>query len=331
MCFTGDMTFCDSKDTFLSNVQNKQRFIHLLSSALSQNGFQAVHARADADCLIAQETLEAAKSETTVLVGEDTDLLVLLLHHVKREHHDVFFSAGGVSGAKRAKVWNIKMVQQALGTEVCHRLLFAHAISGCDTTSRMFSIGKSQPLKKLKSENFKRQADVFASSHSSHEEVAEAGEKVIVSLYGGREGDTLDELRYVKYMQKVSTASKSTQPNVLPPTASAARYHSYRTYFQVQSWMCLNDNIEEKDPQQWGWEKQQEMLLPMFTDKAVAPEELLKVVRCNCKSGCGTAMCSCRKHGLVCSIGCGACRGDCLNSVNLLVIEGSEPDYDDED
>ena len=45
----------------------------------------------------------------------------------------------------------------------------------------------------------------------------------------------------------------------------------------------------------------------------VAPKALLKVVRCNCKMGCDTLRCSCRKAGLDCSTGCGECRGICAN------------------
>ena len=137
-------------------------------------------------------------------------------------------------------------MQQVLLTEVCDRLLLAHAVCGCDT-SKIFSIGKSQPLKKLTSDHFKQQADVFASREHNHEEVAKAGEKAIVPLYGGKEGDTLDDLRFLKYIQKVSTSSKSTQPNFLPPTAPAAKYHYCRTYFQVQTWMFLNDSTAVKD------------------------------------------------------------------------------------
>ena len=59
----------------------------------------------------------------------------------------------------------------------------------------------------------------------------------------------------------------------------------------------------------------------------VAPKALLKVVRCNCKMGCDTLRCSCRKAGLDCSTGCGECRGGCANMYGNIT-EDSE--YDDE-
>ena len=328
VCFSGDMTLQDSKDTFLANKQNKQRFINLLSDALSRNGFQTIHAADDADCQIVQQTLTKAKTGTAVLVGEDTDLLVLLLHHTNHEHGDIFFVPGKVSGVKKAKIWDIKKVQQVLGSDMCDGILFVHAISGCDTTSRMFSVGKNQSLKKLSSTHFRQQADVFMKTGSTHDEIAEAGEKAIVSLYSGNKSDSLDELRFVKYMQKIATSTKSPQPNNLPPTSSA-KYHSFRTYFQVQVWANMDESIVKLDPREWGWEKQQGLLLPVYTDKAVAPDELLHIVRCSCKAACATAACSCRKHGLVCSVGCNHCRGEtCSNSVNFIDVElsDSEPE-----
>ena len=45
----------------------------------------------------------------------------------------------------------------------------------------------------------------------------------------------------------------------------------------------------------------------------VAPKALLKVVRYNCKMGCDTLRCSCRKAGLNYFTGCGECRGICAN------------------
>ena len=54
-------------------------------------------------------------------------------------------------------------------------------------------------------------------------------------------------------------------------------------------------------------------LVPIQCDMDVAPKALLKVVRCNCKMGCDTLRCSCRKAGLECSTGCGECRGICAN------------------
>ncbi|KAL8591470.1 hypothetical protein ACOMHN_026660 [Nucella lapillus] len=178
--FTGDMILQDTRETFLANPSNKQRFINLLSETLMKLGFQIHHAKDDADCLIVKTTLDVAASSTTVLIGEDTDLLVLLLYHVTDNLHGVYFMPSG----RKAKLWDIKTTRAKIGTETCKRLLFAHAITGCDTTSRMMNIGKSLPMKLLrKSTLFQKIADVFMAA-STHQEIEEAGEKAVILLYG---------------------------------------------------------------------------------------------------------------------------------------------------
>ena len=82
----------------------------------------------------------------TVLVGEDTDLLILLLFHVKSDMKDVFFSSTRASATRR---WEIKRTQSCLGPNVCKNILFAYAFGGSDTTSQPFGVGKSVPLKRL--------------------------------------------------------------------------------------------------------------------------------------------------------------------------------------
>ena len=67
------------------------------------------------------------------------------------------------------------------------------------------------------------------------------------------------------------------------------------------------------DPLEWGWSAE-DGLQPVKTDKPVAPSELLNFIRCKCKSGCTSKLCSCRKHGLVCVAACKNCRGDCKNA-----------------
>ncbi|KAG1666271.1 hypothetical protein GQR58_018991 [Nymphon striatum] len=51
----------------------------------------------------------------------------------------------------------------------------------------------------------------------------------------------------------------------------------------------------------------------VFLDEDATQSEIADAVRCNCKAGCETQRCSCRKAGLDCSTGCGQCKGICLN------------------
>ena len=65
-----------------------------------------------------------------------------------------------------------------MGPELCLLLPFVHAVSGSDTTSRLYGVGKGAALCKLRSDSaFKEAAYVF-SRQSSLEEIVAAGENV---------------------------------------------------------------------------------------------------------------------------------------------------------
>ncbi len=137
------------KKDFLSNKTNKQNFLSILSSCLKEAGCVTIHARSDADVLIVQTALQSSKTVNTVLVGEDTDLLVLLLHHADKDGKELYFRPEPKENAKNVRLWNIKTSKEKLGSCICSKLLFVHAITGCDTTSRLYGIGKTTSLSKI--------------------------------------------------------------------------------------------------------------------------------------------------------------------------------------
>jgi len=63
----------------------------MLSKALQLTNCETYHASGDADLLIVQKAVQSAVSTNTVLVGEDTDLIVLLCYHASIESHNLFF------------------------------------------------------------------------------------------------------------------------------------------------------------------------------------------------------------------------------------------------
>ena len=128
----------------------------MLGQSLEHVGCEIRHAKGDADVLIVETTVtvQSAMSCETTLVGDDTDLLVLLCFHVVEDSCEVFFKPEIRSGTKKSpRCWNIKYLQRVLRRAVCNNLLFAHAIPGCDTTSRVFSTGKGHALKHIRSDN----------------------------------------------------------------------------------------------------------------------------------------------------------------------------------
>ncbi|KAG1687728.1 hypothetical protein GQR58_008303 [Nymphon striatum] len=249
--FTSDMVMKSKKDEFLSNKHNKQHFINTLSERLREAGCRTCHATGDADFLIAQTAVGCADSGETILVGDDTDLLVLLCYHVKDDSDNIFFRPEPKAGTKKSpRCWDIKALQRILGRNVCNYLLLAHAMLGCDTTSKVFGIGKGVAIKHMRNDtDFKSHADVFLDEDATQSKIADAGEKYLVSILKGDPEETLDQLRLQRFHQKVATNKNAVQPETLPPTSAAIKYHSLRVYYQVQVWKGVT-NIS---PQGYGW------------------------------------------------------------------------------
>ena len=87
------------------------------------------------------------------------------------------------------------------------------------------------------------------------------------------------------------------------------------------------DNLEK-----WGWYGKHGMLYPKLTDLPPAPEYLLKIIHCSCKTGCATFHCQCKKNGLPCSSFCGICQTtNCSNvsTVNAHEITPGGVEYSD--
>ena len=169
--FTRGMKLQTKKEQFLSNKENKQKFIDLLGDQLHSIGCRVIFATGDAGLDIVKSATSSSNRCDTVLVGDDTDLLVLLCNHAHDTAHHVFFSPESRSNVKkRPKSWNITTTRATLGSLVCCNILFTHAILGCDTTSHIFGLGKRIALTRLKrSRSFVEQSNTFSSSSASQE------------------------------------------------------------------------------------------------------------------------------------------------------------------
>ena len=304
--FTEKTPFMSKKETFLANSENKQCFIELLSKTMQENGIVTKHA----DVLIAKTAIQSALKAQTVLLGEDTDLLVLLLFFYESSSSKLVFRPNN-DKMTIPKIWDIGKTKDILGDELCEVLPVIHGITGCDTTSKLFGIGKGSALKKFADSSVLKEVAYVFLKESSKEDVLRAGEFLITSLYGGAQSEGLDILRYNKFANKVLVSKQVVQVHTLPPTAEAASHHILRTYQQVQSW--VGDGT--LNPSDFGWDISNGKMMPIKMKNQPAPQRLLSIIRCNCKTNCDNKRCTCKKHGLDCNLSCGECRGqNCSNS-----------------
>ena len=87
----------------------------MLSRSLQECQCETNNVDGDADLLIVKTAVDSARSKTTVLVGGDTDLLILLLFHANPDTRDLFFIPEPKSNYFRRRIWNIKKMQKQIG------------------------------------------------------------------------------------------------------------------------------------------------------------------------------------------------------------------------
>ena len=288
-----------NKQACLGNMVTKQHLIGMLSAHLEQAGVAVILAaeEGDADVVIVRKAIELGEHDDVVIIADDTDILVLLVYHAHSTHQ--FYME------TKQHFIDIHAAQQALGVDVCRSLLFVHAMTGYDTTSAMFGVGKMNAFKVLQaSDELSARVLVFGDLTTPKDVLFEVGEKFLSALYGGSDG-SLDALRYHQF-----TSPKYVPLERMPPTSRACYYHCLRVHLQVVTWCALQSLL---CPGEFGFKLENGALVPIITDKAQAPPEMLRKIRCSCKSTnriCTS--CTCFKNRLPCSMYC-KCGGQCEN------------------
>ena len=185
--------------------------------------------------LLVKEALVKAEVCSSVVVhSADTDVFIGLLHHVNGDIH-----GNVVMETKKGSV-SISQVAEDMCSEMRECLPFAHAISGCDTVSATYGLGKLRAYKKLRESNvWREKLRIVGDDDVDREHMIEMGEKFYMELYGklGKKVDSLDHLREVMY-----TVPKYIPISRMPPTSRAFRFHMLRTHLEANTCKNLEQN-----------------------------------------------------------------------------------------
>ena len=175
---------------------------------------------------VARGNDDTAMSKSTMLIGEDTDLLVLVFSSIwscLATSLLLYFRSDHASREK-LKVVDLKKTKVVLGPMLCEVLPVIHTISSYDTTSRLFGI--SEAAKRRDDESLKSQARVFL-TQSTKAPMTESGEHLVYALYGGDIHEGLDNLRYWKFAHCVQTNKTCVLIYTIPPISAAASFLMY--------------------------------------------------------------------------------------------------------
>ena len=108
----------------------------------------------------------------------------------------------------------------------------------------MFSIGKGVALPKFQKDERFQQGILFFFKKDSKAEIKEARERLLVSLYGGKANNSLDQICLCKFHQKIALNNKVIQP----------KYKMLQV--SILSGCIIKYKVGKKDnlnPKDWGW------------------------------------------------------------------------------
>ena len=141
---------------------------------MEKEGISMKQSAGDAEYDIAMSACALARMKPVVVVGDDTDLLILLQHHFNPDEHQSIYLQ------TRSKLISIGILFSSLDPVLSESLLFIHTISGCDTTSRPYGIGKVSAMAKYK--DLRESASVLITPDKGQESVEAAGNKALAVL-----------------------------------------------------------------------------------------------------------------------------------------------------
>ena len=122
-----------TKEIFLLSKENKQKFSNCLVSYLETYDISAAQTDDDADTRHHYSN-RCSKNMNVIVIGEDTDILLLLLNYYNLDlPFKIFFTSD--KNTKEKRIWDIREVKTKLPKELVNCILPIHAFLGCDSFS----------------------------------------------------------------------------------------------------------------------------------------------------------------------------------------------------
>ena len=173
-----------------------------------------------------------------------------------------------------------------------------HALTGCDTTSKVSTKKVAFACAQSDSVDF---IQTFAKQPLSENMINDA-ESFLVKCLSPKSisVSTFDELRYIKYHSQ----SFNLDFEKLPTTSTSIRKHIKRAYFQGFRWLrCPYDERFELDPKSYGYEFSNDLMKPDLLITPKIPDDFPQP--CNCRKCSKSTVCPCRVNEIKC---CGFCK-----------------------
>ena len=147
--FTAETKLLGKKEEFLSKRHQQADTNPNDKRPTERRDCTVVDAHGDAGVDIVKTAVETSLQHNMTLIREDTDLLVLLLYYTQGEVMNLYFGSDKPNADGTIEVYHINRIHEVLGHEICSQLMFIHSMTGSDTTSRIFGVGKKTAFQML--------------------------------------------------------------------------------------------------------------------------------------------------------------------------------------
>lgn len=276
----------------------------------------------EADLFITQQAIHITKEDPksrVCVMCDDTDVFALLLFFYSRENlKSILTMQSPIQGR-----YCIDMKATAhKHSKIVPDILALHALTGCDSVAATYGVGKKTAINVAEKG---KKLDLLGQPNADIVKVTEQATGFMAACYGIKtQCSSMTECRQWHWAQKTGKSTKAPKLCTLPPTTEAFEQNVLRAHYQVaQQYSALTGVKPLLNAVDYGWEADvpNKCLIPrnMKDGVSYAPEHILKLVRCGCKSehACKSGNCGCMGHQLACTMFC-ACGSSsaCLNPFN---------------
>ena len=207
-----------------------------------------------------------------VIVAKDTDVLILLHYGMTQKSalKELYMKI------YHYKYMDVRVIFEKVGSEVCKTLPQLHAITGCDTTTYKFNVGKVKAYRKVvKNVSSLALIKKLGKGKTVKAETIESAKKFIQTvLYNGKETETYVEIRVRQYLKmKV----KSSAP--LLPDPDSMCHEIKCIHLQCYAWLnCLMYQVTELNIDDFGWKRKTHSsgVTPVWFTGSQLPRSLIR-------------------------------------------------------
>ena len=236
--------------------------------------------------------------------SSDTDVLVLAIHYFPKLKaiEALWIEKGKVTAtADLRTLVPVHEICSNIDETVPQILPAIHALTGCDSTSSFYGVGKKKVWKTIQMLCAKRSLPSL--DHLNTDDITQAIEAsriFIASLYdpAGRFQDSHGDLSKLR----IELIGRDTPLQRIPPSEPSFEEHVKRVVYQVKIWLSSHEAKPDiPSPEGNGWYKM-DVWKPKRFDGPTAAEMLVELL-CSCRgrSPCASN-CTCTKNGALKSV-----------------------------